>query len=161
MLLFLDFDGVLHPDAVFRRANGTIELRAPGQLFMWAPYLSEILAEAPDCRIVLSTSWVRLLGYRAARQALPEELQGKVLGATWHSHMSRAWPIPWDSQSRFEQIAAYLSRIGNCSNWLAVDDDSAGWPPGQSHRLVRTDPSKGLSAPDTIAELKERLLRPC
>ena len=31
MILFLDFDGVLHPDAVYLRLNGEIELRADGQ----------------------------------------------------------------------------------------------------------------------------------
>ncbi len=38
MILFLDFDGVLHPDAVYLTRRG-VELRAPGELFMWAPIL--------------------------------------------------------------------------------------------------------------------------
>lgn len=44
MLLFLDFDGVLHPDAVFRRSDGRIELRADGELFMRTPRLVEALS---------------------------------------------------------------------------------------------------------------------
>lgn len=68
-LLFLDFDGVLHPDAVYRTRRG-VELRAEGKLFMWAPRLVEALAEHPDVSIVLSTSWVRNIGFQRARKAL-------------------------------------------------------------------------------------------
>lgn len=53
MILFLDFDGVLHPDAVYLRLNGEIELRAPGALFMWAPALVDALEAHPQIRIVL------------------------------------------------------------------------------------------------------------
>jgi len=112
MILFLDFDGVLHPDAVYLRLNGKIELRAAGELFMWAPQLIEALTTHQDIRIVLSTSWARNLGYQKARKVLPAELGLRVIGATWHSAMSRGWPdfIPWDNQTRYEQIAAWLAR---------------------------------------------------
>jgi len=36
VILFLDFDGVLHPDAVYLRHSGQIELRTEGELFMWS-----------------------------------------------------------------------------------------------------------------------------
>ena len=58
-VLFLDFDGVLHPDAAFRTRRG-IELRAPGKLMMHAETLENILLDYPEVRICLSTSWVRL-----------------------------------------------------------------------------------------------------
>lgn len=108
MILFLDFDGVLHPDAVFLRLNGEIELRADGRLLMWAGRLSAALEPYPDARIVLSTSWARHLGFSRARKVLPADLAARVVGATWHSAMGKGWPdyIPWDNQTRFEQIAA-------------------------------------------------------
>lgn len=113
-LLFLDFDGVLHPDAVFLSSRG-VELRA-GALFMWAPLLVEALAPHQDVQIVLSTSWARNLGFHRARSVLPAELQSRVIGATWHSAMGKGWPdfIPWDAQTRYEQIQAYLSRLRAC-----------------------------------------------
>ena len=43
-VLFLDFDGVLHPDAAFRTRRG-IELRAPGELMMHAKTLENILLD--------------------------------------------------------------------------------------------------------------------
>ncbi len=160
MILFLDFDGVLHPDAVYLRLNGEIELRAPGELFMWAPQLIDALAEHRDIRIVLSTSWARNLGFHAARKALPAELRQRVIGATWHSAMGRGWPdyIPWDDQTRFEQIAAWLARRPGQSSWLAIDDDAQGWPDYLRERLVQTDAMRGLSAPEALAELNEKLL---
>ncbi|WP_240189644.1 HAD domain-containing protein [Azonexus hydrophilus] len=87
MILFLDFDGVLHPDAVYF-VRGRPTLRAKGELFMWAGALVDLLTEHPDVRIVLSTSWVRALRFNRARSYLPAELRRCVIGATWHSAMS-------------------------------------------------------------------------
>jgi hypothetical protein len=67
MILFLGFDGVLHPDAVYLTLKG-IKLHAEGELLMWSTLLSDALANHPDIRIVLSTSWARKIGYK--RQAL-------------------------------------------------------------------------------------------
>jgi hypothetical protein len=69
-ILFLDYDGVLHPDAVYQTCRG-LELRAPGQLLMHAGVPETILDDHPAERIVLSTSWVRLLSFKRARGVLP------------------------------------------------------------------------------------------
>jgi len=55
MLLFLDYDGVLHPDEVYLK-RGRPVLRGPGELFMWVPHLLSAI-EGADVRIVLSTSF--------------------------------------------------------------------------------------------------------
>ncbi|MEH6388469.1 MAG: HAD domain-containing protein [Pseudomonas profundi] len=159
MLIFLDYDGVLHPDAVHRRLNGHIELRAPGELFMWAPILIEALVPYPELSIVLSTSWVRELGFRPALAFLPARLAGRVIGATWHSRMSTTTDgiIEWDQQSRYDQISAHLSRQTVAMPWLAIDDNAVGWPSGQHQNLVQTDPMLGLSSTETQQRLQERL----
>lgn len=157
-LLFLDYDGVLHPDAVYLSRRG-IELRAAGSLFMWSPQLIDALADHPDLRIVLSTSWARNLGFDRARQALPTELRHQVIGATWHSAMGRGWPdyIPWDVQTRWEQIAAYLSRLNEPVRWLAIDDDARGWATADRDQLIQTDPNTGLSDTTVMSELIRKL----
>lgn len=159
MILFLDFDGVLHPDAVYLLRNGKIELRSAGELFMWAPQLIGALTARPDIRIVLSTSWVRNLGYQKSLNALPIELGLRVIGATWHSAMSRDSTdyIPWDNQTRYEQIAAWLARRPQHSHWLAIDDDTFGWPNHLRKHLITTDPMRGLSASEALAELGGKL----
>ena len=161
MILFLDFDGVLHPDAAYKTANGHLELRAEGAFFMWVPYLVDVLADFPKVRIVLSTSWVRQLSFNRARRYLPAQLSDRVIGATYHSAMARqmdgfAVANPWDASSRYQQIARYVERA-KISNWLALDDDDEGWPDAERNRLVCTDPSRGLSNPQTISQLRSAL----
>lgn len=157
-LLFLDYDGVLHPDAVYL-SRGRVELRAAGNLFMWTPFLIEALAPHQDVQIVLSTSWARNLGFQRARAALPIELQARVIGATWHSAMGRGWPdhIAWDTQTRYGQIQTYLSRLSTPARWIAIDDDAQGWADADRNQLIQTDPDLGLSAPETRAELAKKL----
>jgi hypothetical protein len=158
MLLFLDFDGVLHPDAVYLR-RGRAELRAEGQLFMWAHYLQAVVEET-DVQIVLSTSWARHLGYQRARKALPEPVSRLVVGATWHSAMRKAGSdhrTLWDLQTRYEQIQSYLGRLRGPVEWLAVDDDDVGWPEEKRSRLIHTDSNLGLSCADAREQLRERL----
>ncbi len=46
MVLFLDFDGVLHPDQAYL-VKGRPVLRAEGALFMWAPLLVDALKNYP------------------------------------------------------------------------------------------------------------------
>ncbi len=158
-ILFLDFDGVLHPDAAFMTRRG-VELRGPGELFMWTPILENLLADSPQIKVVLSTSWVRELGFRAAKKRLPESVQARVIGATWHSGEAKGWPdqIEWDVLSRYEQVMRYCGRA-RLSDWIALDDDIAGWPDDQQHRLLRCDPNTGLAGLDY--EAARAALREC
>lgn len=119
MILFLDFDGVLHPDAAYLYGK-TPRLNADGELFMWANLLVEALADQPNVRIVLSTSWVRLLSFKRARDYLPPVLRARVIGGTWHSAADR-WE--WEQMTRHQQIRRYVNR-NSVSNWLALDDDN-------------------------------------
>lgn len=143
-VLFLDFDGVLHPDDVYRTRRG-LELRAPGQLMMHAGILIAILREFPHVKISLSTSWVRILGYRRARAALPPELQDLTVSSTWHSRMPKAPFEGYDMYSRYQQIRAAVTRAG-LTNWIALDDDPFESWPNYDRRLIRTDPNLGLSS---------------
>ncbi len=158
MILFLDFDGVLHPDAVYLE-RGRPVLRGDGELFMWSRHLVDVLASAPHVRIVLSTSWARELRFNRARDYLPAELRSKVIGATWHSGMATddehrplgrdTW---WDTSTRYEQIRRYADRAG-LTEWIAVDDHPEGWARAALDKLVATDSSMGLSAPSARVRL--------
>jgi hypothetical protein len=57
---YLDFDGVLNSDAVYKVRGRGIVVR-DSELFEWAHFLEEALVPYPHLRIVLSTSWVREL----------------------------------------------------------------------------------------------------
>lgn len=73
--LFLDYDGVLHPDTVYL-VNGEPELRAePGlSLFCWASNLIEVLGDV-EVDIVLATTWKDQLGFEGAAGYLPDDLR--------------------------------------------------------------------------------------
>lgn len=148
MILFLDFDGVLHPDAAY--LYGKIpRLNADGELFMWANLLVDALADQPEVRIVLSTSWVRLLSFKRARDFLPPVLHARVISGTWHSAADR-----WET--RYQQIRRYVNR-NSVSNWLVLDDDNEKWGETDRDRLILCDPNVGLRDPATQVDLRDKL----
>lgn len=153
-ILFLDFDGVLHPDRTFMGKNGPF-LKGDGNLFMWAPLLAEIIFQFPQCKIVLSTSWVRILGFKRSCKYLPDELKARVIGATWHSALARDVELKswWDSASRYEQICRHAAGA-QLENWISIDDDISGWPVEAHFRLVPCDPEEGLGNPAALEQLR-------
>ena len=164
-VLFLDYDGVLHPDEVFLE-RGKPVLRARGELFMWTPLLEAALVGYPEVRIVLSTSWARELRFARARDCLPEGLRSRVVGATWHSGMERIDGVSleratwWDMVTRYEHIRRYANHA-RLSDWVAIDDRPEGWDDVDSGRLVRTHSSRGLSEQRVMNELAGHLVRIC
>jgi hypothetical protein len=110
-ILFLDFDGVLHPDAVYRRRGYGVVLHKPSlppefhdaKLFGYAGHLVDILKDFPAVRIVLSTSWVSSLRFSTALSRLPPLLQARVVGATYHSRQHTGLrstdPLPADHRA--------------------------------------------------------------
>lgn len=161
MNIYLDFDGVLHPDAVFRPSNKPLDLRAPGELFMHAELLLEALAPYPEAKIILSTSWVRMLGYERTLKKMPSELRALVTGATWHKSMKHGNQDPHSWMTRYEQILAHVNR-NNVQKWLAIDDLHSGdeidkWSSKHKNNLVLTEQKLGLSCPLVQTELKQKL----
>src|ERR1700692_2034672 len=82
-VLFVDYDGSLHRFGAYRTRRGIVSSNpATVELFEFAPLLAELIEPYPQVEIVLSTSWVRVLGFRRARAELPvESLRQRVVGA--------------------------------------------------------------------------------
>ncbi len=145
VVLYLDFDGVLHPDAAYRGPKCTVRMQR-GQLFEWTPCLEGVIAPYPTLRIALSTSWVRVLGYDRARGALPPPLRHRVIGATYHSRIhgpTRELRDSWAQFPRGMQIAEDVARR-RPSSWLAVDDAVHEFAAEQRERLVPCRSERGL-----------------
>lgn len=145
-IIFLDFDGVMHPHEVYHYRDGRgIVLEAEGHtLFEHAGTLTEMLAPHPEIRIILSTSWVSTLDFKRAKGRLPMALQDRVKGSTFHSSMDITW---WNDLTRYEQIASYVARHRLHEpehDWIAVDDDDEGWPAGKRKHLVHCDQHGGI-----------------
>lgn len=84
VVLYLDFDGVLHHEnALWHPKRGAYLCAPPGhRLFQHVELLTEILEPYPELLIVLSTSWVLRYGYSGASKRLPEALRRRVVGST-------------------------------------------------------------------------------
>lgn len=78
-LLFLDFDGVLHPTS-----------GSDANLFCRADSLLEAL-EGADCAIVISSSWRHHHDMPSLLALLPQRLGARVVGATGAAYVGR-WP---------------------------------------------------------------------
>lgn len=155
-VLYLDFDGVLHPGPVYRHPKRGMYFGVSHQhhtLFENAQVLQDALAPYPQLAIVLSTSWVRVLGYSRAKAYLPEQLRQRVIGASFHSRMNK---MEFDAMSRGGQVLADASRRG-VTQWLAIDDDNDGWLSAAESHLMLTDESLGLANPESVTELVAKL----
>jgi hypothetical protein len=163
VILFLDFDGVLHQDAVFRPHNRPLELRAEGTLMMHSFILEKILSDFPAVDLVLSTSWVRELGYQRTLKKIPESLRQRVKGATWHKAMRQGGIDPFSYWNRFEQIHSHVRRNG-IKQWIALDDlhsGEEGWPEEHRQHLVLCRHEIGIADPAVQAELRQKLRSIC
>ena len=155
VVLYLDFDGVLHHDEVYWSRKQGIHLRAPGhRLFEWAEILEEILAQYSEVSIVLATSWVRVKSYEFAKKQLSPTLRSKVIGATFHRREMNKFVF--EKTARGEQIYADVKRRQPTA-WLAIDNDDVGWPSHCRSNLIKTDDALGLSDPNVQAEIRTRL----
>ncbi|WP_404851403.1 HAD domain-containing protein [Cupriavidus sp. D384] len=155
-VLYLDFDGVLHPDAAYRTRNGIELLHHPGHsLFENVPLLDQLLAPYPDVKIVLSTSWLLIKGgYDHAKARLSPRLQERCIGGTFHRReMRKAW---FESKSRPDQVLLDVHRR-KPARWLAVDDSPDEWPDWAGAHVVRTDPTHGIAEDRVLAELRATL----
>jgi hypothetical protein len=154
-VLYLDFDGVLHDDAVYWSPKIGIHIRTPGRaLFEWMPILEALLAPYPEVKIVLSTSWVRAKSFNFAKRQLTPTLQSRVIGATFHHREMNK--CVFDCLARGAQILADVRRRRPAS-WLAVDNDDRNWPAHYRENLIKTEDHLGLSAPNVQAAIRERL----
>lgn len=154
-ILYLDFDGVLHPDAVYVYRGRGIVLMSPGHsLFEGVPILETIVTGYPSVSIVLSTSWVHALDFDRAKRRLSPALQAKVIGATFHRrHMSA---VDFQQLPRSTQILSDAQRRG-ASRWVALDDNDEAWPPEYRSRLVLTDSHVGLLDHSVQLHLRDKL----
>lgn len=160
LVLYVDFDGVLHHENCLWHPRRGAYLVAPERysLFQHSGLLEQMLEPYPAVQIVLSTSWVRRYGMTATAKRLPLSLQARVIGATFHSrHMHNDEFL---YLHRGEQVHADVLRR-RPRDWLAIDDDGEGWPLQHTSKLVQTHMYEGISDPTVQAEFKQKLEKMC
>jgi hypothetical protein len=149
-VIYLDFDGVLHP-LPHRHLDGSEINRhePPLPLFCWASILESLLDDFDPhgrIKIVLSTTWAHQQGLEAAAAFLPIGLWTRVSGCTLDTNFCRG-----------DQVAFHAMEHG-IERWIALDDNDFEWPAEHLSKLIHCNDLIGISDPRVIAKLKEVLV---
>lgn len=135
MILFLDFDGVLHPFLA----------RFSSDAFCHLPRLEKVLREFPAVQIVIASTLRESVPLAFLVQRFSPDIAVRIVGVTPILVIHDAGDV---AGSRHREILAYLR--GSGADWLALDDDASLFPPGCAE-LVLCD--------DGFREAEERALR--
>lgn len=133
-VLFLDFDGVLHPSG-----------GPPGEAlpFCWVSELAEDLAFHTDVGLVVHSSWLDRFGLDEIRDFL-DPLGLQLLGTV-------------ASGDKASSILAFLGAHPEIRQWLVIDDDASQFGDGFAGSLLVCDPRTGVANPKTRMRLREWL----
>jgi len=155
-ICYLDYDAVLHDGNVLRNRTKGLHIKTPGRTFFeWMPILDDLLAPYPDLKIVLSTTWVREIGFNEAKYELSASLKDRVIGATFlHPKIVK---MDFDTLSRGMQIWGDVERR-KPAQWFALDDDTFGWPARCKENLIQTSAQLGLSDPAVQERVRLKLV---
>ena len=134
-LLFLDFDGVLHPTSAVRDGY-----------FVRVALLEDAL-DGSNCELIISSSWRHHHDPAELAEMFPTGLRGRLAACTGDPCFGR-WP-------RYQEIRAYLRTRPGQRSWRALDDSINEFPPG-CRELIACDPNVGLAS-SGVAELRRWL----
>jgi HAD domain in Swiss Army Knife RNA repair proteins len=123
-MLFLDFDGVLHPTSL-----------EAGPLFSKASLLSMALYEV-DLPIVISSSWRFTHSIKELKGKLPSEIAKKIIDVTGPAVMGK--------HPRYNEIINYLDTQKDVTDWRALDDSYWEFP-SPCPQLIRCSSNTGIN----------------
>lgn len=111
IIIFLDFDGVLHPS--FSR---------PDRIFCQKEVFEAAIRNLGEVEIVISSSWRHLYKIEKLASFFSQDIQQLISGCTRSEEVSRA-------KNRFEEIMDYLIYHKKLdANWIAIDDSRDEFP---------------------------------
>lgn len=143
MILFLDFDGVLHScDA------------GDDALFVSVPYLWQILRRRPEIEVVFSTSWKRLHSVDVLTTFVTrggaEDLRSRFIGATPDRVVEKEAYVAGPVHAREKECQIWIKGNTPGRSWLALDDQASGFASNTGH-LYLVDGMTGLTQADVEA----------
>ena len=143
MIVFLDFDGVVHPEGLEERS----------QLFSRMPLIEEVLREFPSVEIVISSAW--RLEYRNPVQAVIElrahfsaDVAPRVLGVTPDHVFLKPQDAPGSllTYHRHWECTAWMqTHRPPGTRWMAMDDRSYLFKPDAAN-LMKFDRNEAFTA---------------
>jgi hypothetical protein len=158
-IVFLDFDGVTHPDPC-----------EPGQLFRRLPLIEEVLREFETCQIVISSSWRVVHRLDEMRGFFAADIRYRVIDVTPeycapNGHQGsldfvQSAHRQWECEAWLHSKRLQLPQ-NRCAGpaWIAIDDRDYWFRPGCGNLLV-TDATTGFGPDDALrlqAMLKQRM----
>lgn len=144
MILFLDFDGVLHPEPCFDRT----------QFFCFLPRLENVLRDFSSVNIVISSTWKDNRSLNDLRGFFSEGIRHRVIGTTphWRDCTEMLEIIGFQRQA---EIEAWLRNSPEpWESWIAIDDKPYLFRPFSAN-LIKTESAIGF---DETAEMRLRTL---
>lgn len=131
LVLFLDFDGVLHPDPPVSESP----------LLCRAPLIQQWLTAHPNVAVVISSTW-RVTRSLDQLKALFPEWRERIVGVTPN--------IPAESFQRQGECEAWMREHANpWTPWLALDDRPWNFRPFEK-RLILVERTVGLTNDDLL-----------
>ena len=145
-IVFLDFDGVLHPADYlnFNTINGELVL-ANDSRFCWAEDLWNLIREF-DCHLVIHSSWRNSYTLDQLRDLLPTELGKRVVGLTV-------------GENRHQSILAYVQKT-QVKSYIILDDAADEFP-RECVELLLCENNMGISNPEIQNKLIQFLKEFC
>lgn len=112
--LFLDFDGVLHPEFCHESRH-----------FSCLPFLEQVLRQVPDVDVVISSTWRLQWPVEQLRSRFSPDVAHRVIGATPQFTDLEDVPDSLLGYEREAECQAWLRAHDRAVfPWLAVDDRS-------------------------------------
>jgi len=150
-VLFLDFDGVTHPEPCEKH-----------QLFQSLPLIESVLRRYPGVLVILSTTWRTTHALDELKDRFSSDVAERVLGGTPLVNLyDLAWyPAPLSGRSRQREIEAWLHQNRTLNHpWVAIDD-RPWWFESECQNLLVTSPLTGFTESD-VDRLENMILRRC
>jgi hypothetical protein len=121
MIIFLDFDGVLHP--AYPRKTLPANENLP---FSYLPRLERVVRDFPASRIVISSSWRINRPWENVISAFSRDITARIIGAT--PVLIQKEP-PYQRYTRYKEILDFLDNKNlSAVQWIALDDDPELYP---------------------------------
>lgn len=146
MILFLDFDGVLHPEVC----------HSDEDLLCRLPMLETLLRECSTVEIVISSTWRESRTLQQLQSLFSPDIAARIVGATprWQDIQDE---FSTGNYVRQAEVEGWLRQAGRAwESWVALDDRPYLFRPFLPN-LVRCNPATGLSS-EACIELRQKLL---
>ena len=166
LVLFLDFDGVLHPDNC-----GPHEQFCYVGNFANAMRLVDPLHKMP---VVISSTWRYLHSLKELREKFPEDIAAQIVGITSYQTNDELGPIEdWATFGGFElkemhrqlEIMHWMKAHAPQGDWIAIDDRPGFFQKDESRLfVVPGGPSGGMTTETAMrffSKVREALQKVC